>query len=64
MSNSQSNTIDYRQYPTDAFIEQLRQRFPTDAEVDAVLTRKMQNRAKKNWHLYTGHFGRAGRGYS
>ena len=39
--------IDIRQYPTDAFIEKLRQRFPSDTEVDTVLTRKMQNRAKR-----------------
>lgn len=36
-----------RQRPTVEFIEQLRNRFPVDAEVDAVLTRKMQNRAKR-----------------
>lgn len=38
---------DIRQQPTDAFIAALRQRFTTDHEVDVVLTRKMQNRAKR-----------------
>ncbi|RUT77596.1 phosphotransferase family protein [Marinobacter sp. NP-6] len=41
------NAADLRQHPTDAFIEELRKRFPTDAEVDKVLTRKMVNRAKR-----------------
>lgn len=40
-------TTDLRQRPTVAFIEQLRKRFPVETEVDAVLTRKMQNRAVK-----------------
>ncbi|MCK9504456.1 MAG: phosphotransferase family protein [Porticoccaceae bacterium] len=39
--------VDPRQCPDEAFIENLRQRFPTEAEVDAVLTRKMLNRAKR-----------------
>ncbi len=33
-----------RQYPTDAFIEAVRARFPTEREIDAVLTRKMHRR--------------------
>ncbi|AKH69075.1 putative aminoglycoside phosphotransferase [Spongiibacter sp. IMCC21906] len=44
---SDLNADDLRQHPSDAFIEELRRRFPTDKEVDVVLTRKMQNRAKR-----------------
>ena len=33
-----------RRHPSDAFIEQVRSRFPTEAEVDVVLTRKMRRR--------------------
>ncbi|BBO28289.1 hypothetical protein AltI4_26770 [Alteromonas sp. I4] len=40
-------TTDIRQNPTPDFIEQLRKRFPVESEVDAVLTRKMQNRAAR-----------------
>lgn len=36
---------DIRQQPTAEFIEKIRQRYPVEQEVDAVLTRKMQNRA-------------------
>lgn len=36
---------DPRDQPTPAFIEQLRQRFPTERETDELLTRKMQRRA-------------------
>ena len=35
---------DVRRHPSDAFIEQVRTRFPTEAEVDVVLTRKMRRR--------------------
>lgn len=42
-----STAVDCRQHPSEDFINALRARFPTDAEVDAVLTRKMQNRAKR-----------------
>lgn len=35
---------DIRRHPSDAFIEQVRARFPTEAEVDVVLTRKMRRR--------------------
>lgn len=44
---TETSFVDLRQHPSDAFIEQLRQRFATDHEVDVVLTRKMQNRAKR-----------------
>lgn len=44
---NEMNAVDLRQHLTDAFIEELRKRFPTDAEVDKVLTRKMVNRAKR-----------------
>lgn len=37
--------VDPRDQPTPAFIEQLRQRFPTERETDELLTRKMQRRA-------------------
>jgi len=33
-----------RQHPSDAFIEAVRARFPTEREVDTVLTRKMRRR--------------------
>ena len=36
---------DPRQEPTPAFIEALRARFPTEREIDRVLTRKMRQRA-------------------
>ena len=42
-----TSTTDIRQNPTPEFIEQLRKRFPVEAEIDAVLTRKMQNRAAR-----------------
>ena len=35
---------DIRQHPSDAFIAEIRARFPTEREVDVVLTRKMQRR--------------------
>lgn len=35
---------DARQQPSDAFIEDLRRRYPTEAEIDRVLTRKMRHR--------------------
>ena len=35
---------DVRQRPTEAFIEQVRARFPVEREIDAVLTRKMRRR--------------------
>jgi len=35
---------DVRSHPSDAFIEQIRALFPTETEVDAVLTRKMHRR--------------------
>ena len=38
-------TMDIRDQPTEAFIEALRQRFPTERETDELLTRKMQRRA-------------------
>ncbi len=38
-------TMDIRDRPTEAFIEALRQRFPTERETDELLTRKMQRRA-------------------
>ena len=39
------NTMDMRDHPTEAFIDELRQRFPTDRETDELLTRKMHRRA-------------------
>lgn len=36
--------LDVRDAPTAAFIEQCRQRFPTEAEIDRVLTAKMRDR--------------------
>lgn len=40
-----STNNDSRQNPSEGFIQALRERFPTDREVDTVLTRKMRNRA-------------------
>jgi hypothetical protein len=37
-------TGDLRQSPTDEFIAELRKRYPTEPEIDRVLTRKMQQR--------------------
>jgi aminoglycoside phosphotransferase (APT) family kinase protein len=42
-------TVDLRDQPTAAFIESLRQRFPTERETDELLTRKMQRRAGPPW---------------
>jgi aminoglycoside phosphotransferase (APT) family kinase protein len=38
---------DLRQHPSEAFIDELRKTYPTESEIDRVLTRKMQNRASK-----------------
>jgi aminoglycoside phosphotransferase (APT) family kinase protein len=35
---------DIRRHPSDAFIDQIRARFPTEREIDVVLTRKMHRR--------------------
>ncbi|MDM0032433.1 phosphotransferase family protein [Variovorax sp. J22P271] len=40
-----TNTLDLRDQPTEAFIEDLRRRFPTERETDELLTRKMRRRA-------------------
>ena len=37
--------MDLRDQPTEAFIESLRRRFPTERETDELLTRKMRRRA-------------------
>jgi len=39
------NTMDLRDQPTEAFIDGIRERFPTDQETDQLLTRKMHKRA-------------------
>jgi aminoglycoside phosphotransferase (APT) family kinase protein len=38
------DTVDVRQRPSDAFIETIRTRYPTEREVDKILTRKMHRR--------------------
>ncbi|MCB2050598.1 MAG: phosphotransferase family protein [Novosphingobium sp.] len=45
--------IDLRDRPTDAFIENIRQRFPVETEVDRMLTRKMHMRNKGE--VYAAH---------
>lgn len=39
-----SDAVDQRQYPSDAFIASVRQRYSVEPEIDRVLTRKMQAR--------------------
>lgn len=41
---TQTGTVDPRQHPTDAFIADIRARFPVEREIDTVLTRKMRRR--------------------
>lgn len=40
---------DIRRHPSDAFIDQVRARFPTEREVDIVLTRKMHRRNRPSF---------------
>lgn len=47
MTHSDPTLFDHRQQPSAAFIDTLRQRFPTEQEVDKVLTQKMLNRANR-----------------
>jgi aminoglycoside phosphotransferase (APT) family kinase protein len=42
--------LDYKQKPGDAWIEDLRARFPTERTIDAALTRKLRERAGPSYH--------------